>query len=120
MRRASGKAKTLLHARAGQLGAVFRTVLETLRTLFVWLVDLLLFYTPLGVGKLGEAWGKYSYVQALGCAARFYCAAQTWKHVPRDRGCSLLLVRGCLACALVGGAASKQRLKVPASCQAGL
>ena len=58
------------HARAGQLGAVFRTVLETLRTLFVWLVDLLLFYTPLGIGKLGEAWGTYSYVQALGCAAR--------------------------------------------------
>lgn len=53
---------------AGQLGAVFRTVLETLRTLFVWLADLVLFYTPLGMGKLGESWSKYSYVQAVGRA----------------------------------------------------
>ena len=84
---------------AGQLGAVFRTVLETMRTLFVWLVracqqllapghvppaaarrsvltfrvsralqvDLLLFYTPLGGGTLGESWSVYSYIQALGC-----------------------------------------------------
>jgi hypothetical protein len=50
----------------GHLGAVFRTVLETTRTLFVWLVDLLLFYTPLGEGKLGEAWTRYSWVQAAG------------------------------------------------------
>ncbi len=47
---------------------MFRTVLETLRTLFVWLADLMLFYTPLGVGKLGESWSKYSYVQAVGRA----------------------------------------------------
>ena len=53
---------------AGGLGAVFRTVLETMRTLFVWLVDLLLFYTPLGMGKLGEAWTTYSFIQAAGCA----------------------------------------------------
>lgn len=51
---------------AGALGAVFRTVLETMRTLFVWLVDLLLFYTPLGFGTLGESWSKYSFVQAAG------------------------------------------------------
>lgn len=43
-----------------------RTVLETTRTLFVWLVDLLLFYTPLGLGKLGESWTKYSLIQAAG------------------------------------------------------
>lgn len=36
----------------GHLGAVFRTVLETMRTLFVWLIDLLLFYTPLGMGQV--------------------------------------------------------------------
>lgn len=52
----------------GALGAVFRTVLETTRTLFVWLVDLLLWYTPLGFGTLGESWSKYSYIQALGFA----------------------------------------------------
>jgi hypothetical protein len=27
-------------------------------------VDLLLFYTPLGMGKLGESWSIYSYLQA--------------------------------------------------------
>lgn len=50
----------------GHLGAVFRTVLETTRTLFVWLVGLLLFYTPLGFGKLGESWSRWSLVQAAG------------------------------------------------------
>jgi hypothetical protein len=55
-----------LNCFAGALGAVFRTVLETTRTLFVWLVDLLLWYTPLGFGTLGESWSKYSYIQALG------------------------------------------------------
>ena len=53
---------------AGALGAVFRTVLETMRTWFVWLVDLLLFYTPLGFGTLGESWSKYSFIQAAGYA----------------------------------------------------
>jgi hypothetical protein len=47
----------------GHLGAVFRTVLETMRTLFVWLVGLLLFYVGTG---LGEAWDRWSPVQALG------------------------------------------------------
>ncbi|KIZ00286.1 hypothetical protein MNEG_7674 [Monoraphidium neglectum] len=50
----------------GHLGAVFRTVLETMRTLFVWLVGLLLFYTPLGMGRLGEKWTAWSPLQALG------------------------------------------------------
>eukprot|EP00775_Hariotina_reticulata_P005859 gene5859-6100_t len=48
------------------LGAVFRTVLETMRTLFVWLLGLLLFYTPLGMGKLGESWTAWSFLQAAG------------------------------------------------------
>lgn len=52
----------------GHLGAVFRTVLETTRTLFVWLVDLVLYYTPLGMGKLGESWSSYSLLQAAGFA----------------------------------------------------
>lgn len=50
----------------GNLGAVFRTVLETTRTLFVWLVGLLLFYTPLGFGQLGERWTVFSFMQAAG------------------------------------------------------
>lgn len=48
------------------LGAVFRTVLETMRTLFVWLLGLLLFYTPLGMGRLGESWTAWSFLQAAG------------------------------------------------------
>jgi len=48
------------------LGAVFRTVLETMRTLFVWLLGLLLYYTPLGMGRLGESWTMWSYLQAAG------------------------------------------------------
>lgn len=61
-----------LIALAGGLGAVFRTVLETMRTLFVWLVDLLLFYTPLGLGKLGESWSAWSFMQAAGCAPALF------------------------------------------------
>ena len=45
-----------------ELGAITRTVLESARTLFVWLGDLALFYT-LRDGKLGEAWDRSSYVQ---------------------------------------------------------
>jgi hypothetical protein len=48
------------------LGAVFRTVLETMRTLFVWLLGLLLYYTPLGGGRLGESWTRWSPLQAAG------------------------------------------------------
>ncbi|KFM25000.1 Solute carrier family 35 member F6 [Auxenochlorella protothecoides] len=50
----------------GHFGAVFRTVLETTRTLAVWLVGLLLYYTPLGRGHLGESWNAYSWIQATG------------------------------------------------------
>ena len=47
-----------------EMGAVTRTVLETLRTLFVWVLDLLLFYAaPMGKGKLGEPWTAYSWLQ---------------------------------------------------------
>jgi len=96
---------------------VFRTVLETMRTLFVWLVrlclmagltpnlvagtacrhpdcadpaqvDLLLFYTSLGGGTLGESWSVYSYIQALGCVAghrnvllQAVCLLYTWSAV---------------------------------------
>eukprot|EP00892_Ulva_mutabilis_P009770 jgi/Ulvmu1/7165/UM034_0073.1 len=47
----------------GNLGAVFRTVLETMRTLFVWLLGLALFYAHTG---LGERWTQYSPIQAAG------------------------------------------------------
>ena len=50
----------------GHLGAVFRTVLETSRTLAVWVVDLLLAAFGAGGGKLGESWGPWSWVQAAG------------------------------------------------------
>lgn len=50
----------------GHLGAVFRTVLETSRTLAVWIVDLILAATGAGGGGLGESWGPWSWVQAAG------------------------------------------------------
>lgn len=49
----------------GNLGAVFRTVLETMRTLFVWILGLALFYIGSG---LGERWNAFSPIQALGFA----------------------------------------------------
>jgi drug/metabolite transporter (DMT)-like permease len=46
------------------LGAVFRTILETLRTMFVWIVDCCLFYfTSTG---LGEGLNEYSLLQLTG------------------------------------------------------
>lgn len=53
----------------GHLGAVFRTVLETGRTLFVWIVDLMLFYGNVaGEAKLGESWSSWSWMQLGGFA----------------------------------------------------
>jgi drug/metabolite transporter (DMT)-like permease len=50
-----------------ELGAVTRTVLETMRTLFVWIGGLALYYSS-GTGKIGEQWTKYSWFQAIGFA----------------------------------------------------
>jgi len=48
------------------LGAVFRSVLEAVRTLNVWLLDLALFYY-FTHGRLGEAWSReWSWLQACG------------------------------------------------------
>jgi drug/metabolite transporter (DMT)-like permease len=47
------------------LSSVSRVIIETLRTLFVWLIDLVLFYFISG-GRVGEEWTPYSYLQALG------------------------------------------------------
>ena len=56
----------------GHLGAVFRTVLETGRTLFVWIVDLALFYGVSSPGegraRLGESWSSWSWMQLGGFA----------------------------------------------------
>lgn len=49
------------------LSAVARVIIETLRTLFVWLCDLVLFYVISG-RRLGEAWTEYSWIQAAGFA----------------------------------------------------
>lgn len=49
------------------LGALFRSVLEAVRTLNVWLLDLALFYyfSP----ELGESWSpRWSWLQAIGFA----------------------------------------------------
>lgn len=50
-------------------GAVTRTVLETLRTLLVWMLNLLLFYAqPMEGVQLGEPWTTHSWMQACGFA----------------------------------------------------
>lgn len=66
---------TMPHAVAGmmitdELGSVARTVLEAVRTLFVWLLNLSLFYAPSLVpgAQLGEPWTRASWLQALGFA----------------------------------------------------
>jgi hypothetical protein len=41
-------------------------VLETMRTLFVWIGGLALFYSS-GTGKIGERWDNYSYFQVRLC-----------------------------------------------------
>lgn len=50
-----------------ELGAVTRTVLETMRTLFVWLGGLALYYSS-ATGKIGERWDRWSWAQAVGFA----------------------------------------------------
>eukprot|EP00878_Enallax_costatus_P010281 GHUV01010731.1.p1 GENE.GHUV01010731.1~~GHUV01010731.1.p1 ORF type:complete len:208 (+),score=48.23 GHUV01010731.1:251-874(+) len=52
----------------GQVGAAARTVLENARTVIVWLAALGLYYTGVGGGKVGEAWDKWSWLQAVGFA----------------------------------------------------
>ncbi|OSX78833.1 hypothetical protein BU14_0098s0059 [Porphyra umbilicalis] len=47
------------------LSAVHRVILETLRTLCVWIIDLFLFYFVTN-GGFGERWTSYSLLQALG------------------------------------------------------
>lgn len=47
------------------LSAVHRVVIETLRTLCVWVADLALYYL-FSNGTLGEAWTKYSWLQLVG------------------------------------------------------
>lgn len=47
------------------LSAVHRVILETLRTLCVWIIDLFLFYF-VTKGGFGERWTPYSFLQAAG------------------------------------------------------
>lgn len=52
-----------------RMGATTRTVLETTRTLLIWLVNLLLFYgQPVKGARLGEPWTAHSWLQAVGFA----------------------------------------------------
>ena len=47
------------------LSAIHRVVIETLRTLCVWVIDIVLYYWVTD-GYFGEAWTKYSYLQMVG------------------------------------------------------
>jgi len=52
----------------GHLGALFRSILETTRTLLAWIVGLALYYgnVTLYGDPIGEAWDNYSYLQLAG------------------------------------------------------
>jgi len=50
------------------IGSVFRSVLLTTRTALVWVADLVLFYTGLGGGVVGEELNRWSGIEALGFA----------------------------------------------------
>jgi drug/metabolite transporter (DMT)-like permease len=45
--------------------ALFRTMLETLRTFLVWMIDLWIYYRW-SDGRFGEAWTRYSWLQVVG------------------------------------------------------
>lgn len=49
------------------LSAVHRVVIETLRTLCVWVADLFIYYV-LSSGRLGEKWTVWSFLQLVGFA----------------------------------------------------
>ena len=76
-----------------EMGAVSRTVFESARTLFVWLGDLLLYYTHTG---LGEKWDNSSYLQACLSFTPLSkcCSSQAFKpqQVP---GCKCLDLHSC-------------------------
>ena len=66
------------------LNAVHRVVIETLRTLCVWLVDLLLYYV-ISKGRIGEKWTVYSFVQLFGFALLVLgTLAYNYEHVLAD------------------------------------
>jgi hypothetical protein len=51
------------------IGSIFRSVLLTTRTVVVWVVNLLLFYTGLGGGVVGESWQRCALVRL--CLSRY-------------------------------------------------
>lgn len=66
------------------LSAVHRVVIETLRTLCVWLADLVIYYL-ISNGRLGEKWTIYSFLQLAGFAlliAGTIC--YNFEHIMRD------------------------------------
>jgi hypothetical protein len=51
--------------------AVYRTILEGLRTLCIWAVQLILFYSLKGNKSVGEEWNRWSFMQLAGFALLF-------------------------------------------------
>ncbi|GJQ13292.1 hypothetical protein GpartN1_g5083.t1 [Galdieria partita] len=45
--------------------SMFRTLLETMRTMIVWIVDILIYYV-ISQGRFGEPWTQYSFLQVIG------------------------------------------------------
>ena len=51
--------------------AVYRTILEGLRTLCIWAVQLILFYSLGGNADIGEEWNRWSWMQLAGFSLLF-------------------------------------------------
>ena len=51
-----------------RLSAVVRTLIDALRTLSVWLVEIIIFYGIAPDSGYGEGWHQYSWLQVIGFA----------------------------------------------------
>ena len=84
------------------LGSVFRAVLTVTRTGFIWLVNVALFYSPLGHHRLGESVSPVaSTVQLIGFALTV--GGTVLYAQGTSRRAIIQLLRGALVPELTGG-----------------
>lgn len=63
-------------------------------------VDLLLYYTAIGNGHLGERWSRYSFIQAGGSAWVLTCNASLEKMPGTSTMLQTAMLPGCAHCGL--------------------
>lgn len=91
------------------LSAVHRVIIETLRTICVWVIDVFLFYFVTN-GGFGEPWTKYSYLQLAGfgflvMGTLTYNAEQIWVEYQAAKEIAELKEVAAIAKATVPGTA---------------